>query len=185
MEFTRKLGAILLLILAIGWFALGALYLVVGRSAIRDTVAHSREIQSSFVQAANYVDQFRAKHAQLPTPSEFSRWAEAHSNSAYSVSGVSLFTTNELPDRQALGAVPPGSYMLGFWRGEWWEFFAGWSRKSTLEFDESAFYVSGGFWGDITGYLAIELVLLLAWAWLRPNNAFKPTLLRYADPGGR
>lgn len=181
METLWKIASKGLMLAAIAWLVLGALYLAVGKHAITDTVAHSRQIRSAFVLAADYVDAFSAKRGRLPTEDEFSTWEEAQPAVARTAGSVTLFDSNPLPQRHDLGLVPPGSYMLGFWRGEDWEFFAGWSRMSTLVFDEGAYYFSGSLWGDILCWLAVWLVLTIASIWIGPHRSFK-RLLRSASP---
>lgn len=161
------------MLVAIAWLVLGALYLGVGKQAIAHTVEHSRQIQLAFVHAADYVDAVRAKRGRLPTEEEFSAWEEVQPEVIQTAGSVTLFDSNLLPQRQNLGLVPSGSYMLGFWRGEEWEFFAGWSRKSTLVFDEGAYYFSGSLAGDILSWLAIWLILTIASIWIGPRRTFK------------
>jgi hypothetical protein len=173
METIWKIVSKGLMVVAIMWLVLGALYLWLGRHAITDTIAHSRQIQSAFVLAADYVDAFRVTHGRLPTEKEFSAWEGVQPVIARTAGSVSFFDSNLLPDKQDLGPVPAGSYMLGFWRGEWWEFFAGWSRKNTLEFDEGAYYFSGSLLGDIFLWFAIWLVLTVASVWIGPHRTFK------------
>jgi hypothetical protein len=181
MENLWKIASKGLMLVAIGWLVLGALYLGISRPAITETVAHSRQIQAAFVHSADYVDSFRAERGRLPTANEFSTWEEAQPDVAQAAGSVTLFNSNLLPERHDLGMVPPGSYMLGFWRGEAWEFFAGWSRKSTLVFEEGAYYFSGSLSGDILAWLATWLVLTIASIWIGPYRSFK-RLSRSASP---
>jgi hypothetical protein len=173
METMWKIVSKTLMLAALAWLLLGALYLGIGKHAIADTVVHSRQIQSAFVHAADYVDAFHVRHGRLPNGKEFSTWEESQPDVARAAGSVTLFNSNLLPESHNLGLVPPGSYMLGFWRGEGWEFFAGWSRKSTLVFDEGAYYFSGSLLGDVVSWLAIWLVLTIASIWIGPHRSFK------------
>ncbi len=141
---------------------------VPGRLAVGDTVKHSRMIGAAFDEAADYVDWFRVTNDRLPSKEEFSAWAQTQPKGAYSVDGVSIWLTP--PVEHDLGPVPPGSYLLGFWRGEWYEFFAGWSRETTLELDPNVFYLLGSFWGDLAAWILLGITLLLVSRRVSPNR---------------
>jgi hypothetical protein len=106
--------------------------------SIDHTIEKSRKIESAFQNAAEFVDSFIEKNHRLPTEKEFggrqiSEAGEFHGR------GIGLNNSAE-PLPKSFGMPPPGSYYLSLWRGEWEEYYAPWSRQSSLQFDEDAFF---------------------------------------------
>ena len=114
------------------------------------TIARSREIERTFQETARVVDAYRARHRRLPANAELGSDAMSIQDGAYPAEAV-----------RRLGAPPKGSYLLVYWRGEWEEYYAPWSGKSTLNFDESKYYVLGSKRAD--GGLLLGAGLLLLW----------------------
>ncbi|MES2444933.1 MAG: hypothetical protein V4574_19080 [Pseudomonadota bacterium] len=74
--------------------------------------------------------------------------------------------------RAALGPPPANGYILRLWRGEWAEYYASWSGRSTLLFDRNAY----AFWGNLYLDMVIACAFTLLTAglgvmlWRRPRR---------------
>src|SRR5690606_1953213 len=168
MAIIRRLLAVVLVCAAVICFALASLVLGPGQFAISDTIKHSRMINAAFLQTSTYVDSFRATHNRLPSKEELAAWAKDQPRALFPPAAVTIWTSSSQPYEHGLGSMPSDSYMLGLWRGEWWEYFAGWSGESTLTFDPGAYYLFGGLWRDVAVLSVTGLALLLGYRWVKP-----------------
>jgi hypothetical protein len=78
----------------------------------------------------------------------------------------------EVPD--FAGKRPSQGFLLGFWRGEWFEYYASWSGETTLLPTRSDYF--DAFWHAIAAHLLIAILLLLGAAFLvRPLFKLRAT----------
>jgi hypothetical protein len=116
-------------------------------------------IDSGFRQAVDYVEKIRSTHARLPNRSEFSDWALQYPDRVDTPRHFELETRIDCFPKALtarFGPAPDGSYLVGYWRGEWMEYFASWTNKSKLSFDRRQYYFFG------SGYLDVMSVFILA-----------------------
>jgi hypothetical protein len=130
-----------------------------------DTIAHSREILTAFKAADRKITAYRSLTGRLPSPNQI----VADLDSVYHITIIdpaTISSENCCPDAiRSLGVSPRGSYLLEVWRGEWSEYYAPWSGRSTLTFDPDDYAVTGNLIGDIV--LSIVLFLALSFGTLR------------------
>jgi hypothetical protein len=151
----------LLGLLAVAGIVAGFATIEAARSMVPKTISFSRDIAKEFIDTNKYVEAYRNKTGHLPN-------LEGHP-----VFIVDMKAEQGLPSLQEaislLGSPPAGSYMLEMWRGEWSEYYAPWSGRSTLSFDPSDYSYSGNLWLDavivwlITALFAFGAI----WSWRR------------------
>lgn len=109
------------------------------------TIKHSIVIEDCFSDATKFLNAFMKDQGRLPTELEFSKWTHAQPNNAPSNSFTLLTEKNTFPQEitERFGSPPDGGYVVEYWRGEWSEYYASWSNKSTLIFDVSEYYITG------------------------------------------
>jgi hypothetical protein len=159
-------------------FPFGLVMLLAGTLSIfgqdlEHTIEHSKVIERKFKVAANYVNNHKQKFGRLPTKQEFDVWTSSFPDEPYSSSSSSpkdigiAIDTKHFPDEitRLCGQPPEDSYVLDYWRGEWFEYYASWVDKSTLEFDESKYYLFGNKYLAGASYILIALLSFVSW-WL-------------------
>lgn len=157
----RKLGALMVGAFSVLAVLLAILWSMSGRG-IEETIQHSREIERSFASASAFVEGIKQSQGRLPNEAEFSGWADAQPDKAYSPKGMLLLTS---PDRfppevlQRFGSPTQPGYAFQYWRGEWFEYFVSWANASTLEFEAKKFYLFGSPVADGLAALAASIAL--------------------------
>lgn len=143
--------------------------------AIDETIQHSREIERSFALASTFVEGFKQSHGRLPSEAEFSAWADTQPDKAHGPKGMLLLTSQDRFPLEALrkfGSPGQAGYVIQYWRGEWFEYFASWANASTLEFDAKKFYLLGS--PAIDGFAAFVVSVIAGFlarrVWPRPTN---------------
>jgi hypothetical protein len=134
---ARRGGAILLLLpalLLLMMFLLAA----ASKDTLAHTIEHSHELEAKFKEAALFVDVFREERGRLPNSDETER--HLGRGGPYVVAAGDGFFQDAVAE---LGQPPEAGYFLGLWRGEWMEYYASWSGKTTMPSDESAYYLFG------------------------------------------
>lgn len=158
----RQLAATLGLV-AVLWLLIGLAHSLGSAPLIEETIQHNRLIDASFRRAAEFIEGFRQEHSRLPEQAEFEQWAAGQPASVYSPRYIELHAANFPQEAVDLFGVPPdGGYLLSTWRGEWTEYYASWTGKSSLTFDPSAYYVVGGPVYDATAVIVVFLALAFA-----------------------
>lgn len=101
----------------------------------RHTLKHDAEIKSAFLRAASWVDAFKRDNQRIPSAEELRAWSAAQKESFWLKSIELTSDTSGLTNeaRKSFGVAPAGTYVLGLWRGEWSEYFASWTRTSTVD----------------------------------------------------
>jgi hypothetical protein len=141
---------------------------------VNRTLESSRVIDANFKRAAAFVDQYRETAGRVPTAAEFSKWTEQFPTRGHSIQNIELRTAPFSPEVTARHGSPPAdSYALTYWRGEWEESYASWTRRSSMTFDPSAYYIFGSRWMQIAAALAFAIVMLLAALWIWPRRALR------------
>jgi len=150
------LGAVLWLLLGLG-FSLGS------GAIIESTIEDNRAIEASFQKTAAFVEQFRRDHSRLPNDDEFKDWSGRQPFANYSPIYMELLT-DKFPEGvvENFGAPPTLGYVVSYWRGEWNEYYASWTEKSSLIFDASEYYVLGSPAIDAATVIAIFAMLCFA-----------------------
>jgi hypothetical protein len=163
MILPRKLIAGCVAVLALVLACVAIFEALPGYNSIIDhTIQNSRQIEKAFFEASAYVDGFAQSHGRLPTDTEFSEWAALQPESAHSaryfhfIASPTKFPT-EIIDK--FGKPTDGGYIFEYWGGEWFEYYASWVRKNTLNLDLSSFYLLGSPIADGIAMLIISLLL--------------------------
>jgi hypothetical protein len=138
------------------------------------TIAHSREIEESFRKIASSVDEYIRTTGRLPTEQQFSAWAESLPQEEPIARNIWI----TLPPFSAgfiseYGAPPKNGYVLGYWRGEWEETYISWTKKFSMTFERSDYYMFGSPRAQMVYYILIGLALALA------SSAAWPARLEY------
>lgn len=146
--------------------SLSALYLGASSangSWIRDTVKNSRQIDASFRNAAAYVDAYIVSNGDLPSRTTFETWTSSHPSTAHGIRYVRLEPLSSSPSMSA-GEVQPSKngYVLRLWRGEWEETYTSWNQKSSMELEESIYYLFGSRLAEVMLALLVFVTLLIA-----------------------
>ena len=141
---------------------------------VQHTVANAREIEKAFVAASAFVDGFVQSNGRLSTEPEFSAWAATQPEGVHSARTFQFLTLpSQFPPEivQRFGKPAPNSYLLQYWRGEWFEYYASWAKASTLELDPKSFYLLGSPIADGMALLvlAILIAVVAKGVWPPPN----------------
>lgn len=120
---------------------------VIVYSDVEHTLGSQREHARRFVAVASKVDAFYQANGRLPSPDEFKHMDETMTIN----SSATPYPIERWP-------MPPGSYYLALWTGEWEEFYSSWNGQTTLKFDENEYYI---FRSKHLTWLAAAISLLL------------------------
>jgi hypothetical protein len=139
-----------------------------------------RRINMVFTQASNYVRDFENVQGRLPLQSEFADWVNAQSHAERGtiflrdVSYQLGIPPQELVD--AMGAPVTSTYYLSLWRGEWFEYYAPWVQRSTIEPSDLKWYLTTHFFmGAVFLTIGVGLLLLCRVLALWSNRRMQPT----------
>ena len=142
--------------------------------SVQRTIESSRIIEANFMQAASFVDNRVAKTGQLPNSKEFEAWAEGFHSKGHSIKYISLDLPPYGSEFTKIHGIPPkDGYVLSYWRGEWSESYVSWTKKSSLVFEQSGYYMLGssltqtavgGIFSLLMGFVAFKL-------WPRRNRS--------------
>jgi len=170
----RKLASGVLGVVAVLLVCLAIAEVLSWSGGVERTVSNAHEIGRAFGQASAFVDSFFKSHSRLPTESEFSAWAVTQTESVHSAKNFQFITSpSQYPPElaQRFGPPSPNSYLLRYWRGEWFEYYASWAKASTLELNPKNFYLLGSSVADGIALLALGLlVAVVAKGVLPPPN---------------
>jgi hypothetical protein len=108
---------------------------------ISHSVDNSRALNLQFKRAVYAVEHFRSSNDRLPNGAEFASLPIAAGS--YIVEFMPDGFDQCDGDEETFRTVPPGSYVLAAWRGEWWECYASSSGRSTLLLNASDYGFSG------------------------------------------
>lgn len=148
-------------------------------NAVEESIAKNKTIAGIFLETANYVDEFNRKNARLPSTDEFKQWAGSQPNNWPSAQDLFLETNpNFIQERlynpyydidktEDFGIPPDGSYILGLWRGEWFEYYISWHPTTTLTFNTKDYYILNTAAEDFTLFIFLFLICaaLSIWLW--------------------
>lgn len=151
------------------------LFCVTSIITVQHTIEHSRQIDAAFVQAAKYVDENVRATGAPPSPDDFERWAGASPSQLYGVNGMRL----DLPPyshgfTSEHGHPPNNGYVLSYWRGEWEETYVSWTKKSSLTFEPSSYYLFGSAVAQSLFCLLASAVLVFFSLKLWPSDKTLP-----------
>jgi hypothetical protein len=139
-------------------------------SMIENSIGRSHEIEREFVEVATLVDNFYTKNSRLPTQDEFRNLASIPVGNPmmYSPPPLDVSVVSEH------GNPPPGGYVLDYWRGEWMEQYISWTRRSTLKFDASQYYLFHSRLAQAVSMSCLALLCVvmstLAWPNKKPSS---------------
>jgi hypothetical protein len=133
----------------------------------RHSAANDRLIDAQFHRTERFVTAFKRAHGKLPSREELEALPESK-KSGYAVHIVDA--TRDSIAKEAFSTVghpPPGGYVLSIWRGEWMEYYASWSGKSSVPDDQSSYYVTGSRRLDLFlgGSLMMLCLFIARWLW--------------------
>jgi hypothetical protein len=125
---------------------------------IDHSIEKSRHIERSFKLAAKYVNDFKNRNQRLPTIQEFDLWIK-NAPPDFDVGFGRLWLETTIPDEAIKKFGPPtkDAFLIGFWRGEWYEYYASWVDRTSMEFDRSKYY----FWGKKYAEMALFIGLAI------------------------
>jgi len=140
---ARRVAAIVLL--GIGLYcAMVPLLAAFGRDMVEHTVENSKLIAIQFRTTATFVEGYRQQHGRLPTDEELSAWSDRlpEQQGTYFIvePGVGQFGEEAV---EQLGRLEKEEYLIGMWRGEWMEYYAPSTGRTTLTFDGGDYYLFG------------------------------------------
>jgi hypothetical protein len=95
-------------------------------------IAKDKEFKASgFLPTIQFVALHKEKFGTLPNKSQFDNWKlqQGWENRALFLE----FSGNLESDDCPFGAIPPGSYGITVWRGEWNECYASWLNKYSFD----------------------------------------------------
>lgn len=130
--------------------------------SINHTVQNAHQIEAAFSEASAFVDGFAQSQGRLPTEIEFSEWAATQPENVHSARHFQFIASStKFPSEiiAKFGKPTDGSYIFQYWRGEWFEYYASWVKKNTLNLDPSSFYLLGSPLADGIAMLTISLLL--------------------------
>jgi hypothetical protein len=173
MDALRKLASIVLCLVAIICLLLGVS--VTPDSWIESTIENGRAIEQSFRLAVSHIEEFRKKNARLPTPGEYQNWAKVTPN--LGMAGQMDLVIDQFPREgiEEFGNPTAGAYLLKYWRGDWYEYYASWSGRSSIALDKEAFYAFGNRYVDIAVFLALSVLGIFVAIKMWPNRPMDPT----------
>ena len=110
---------------------------------IDHTIQNSRQLLADFKSTASFIEDFRKRRNRLPSEKELGRWGFDNGRLGYAriMDPASGNCGNDGVAK--LGYPPKGKYLLCIWRGEWMEYYAPWSGRTTLSFDRVEYYTLG------------------------------------------
>mgnify|MGYP001481658322 CR=1 FL=1 len=163
-------------------FVVGTLTLLIGLlfafgPGAERTIEHSRELERSFQTASQYVTTFSRGRGRLPTAQEFETWADTFPPTPYTSPNGMRLQVDSFPDEalKQFGPAPEKSFLLVYWRGEWYEYYASWVNRTSLHFDQSKYYALGSQLADGSVLIVIALVALIGGRKVWPNPSFQQT----------
>jgi hypothetical protein len=111
--------------------ALIAAAIVFSIGLVPHTMSNGSEIEAAFLRAQEFVDQSIKATGRIPIKSEFYEW---RSGKGQWVSSIELakYATSNFELRSRFGELPPDTYVLSVWRGEWSEYYVQ-GKGSTVE----------------------------------------------------
>ena len=175
MRYARILTSCLFLLVGAFVLLFGLLY-ALGPDVAETTVEHNRQLEKTFQDAARFVAAYQSQHGQLPSRRVFDTWAAAHPPAPYTSPNGMRLQLDSFPDEaiKKFGVAPPNAFLLVLWRGEWFEYYASWAKRSSLEFEPSKYYALGSKYADgLVVILAAVAILAIGWRlWPRisPNR---------------
>jgi len=111
---------------------------------VKETIKHSREIEVALNTASRFVEEFKQQNNRLPTSAEFTNWTSTFPRRPNTPNGIQILVRpfpSEIEEKYS--PAPPRAYVLTYWRGEWDEVYISWTKRSSLVFDESKYYLLG------------------------------------------
>jgi hypothetical protein len=144
--FLRNCISVIFAILALFAALLAIVFILGAFSGIaQDTIQNAREISKSFSFASGFVERFKSEHGRLPYENEFSEWAKTQPENISLHNMEIIYFQQQFPPGviEKFGSPPINSYIIEYWRGEWFEYYASWVDASTLELDVKKLYFLG------------------------------------------
>jgi hypothetical protein len=142
---------------------------------VEQTIQNSHEISKSFSLASGFVERFKSEHGRPPYENEFSDWAKTQSGGVHSVQNMEImYFQQQFPPEviEKFGSPPIDSYIIIYWRGEWFEYYASWVNASTLEFEAKKYYLLGSALVDGLAIFSFSAILgvLARYIWPRTTQ---------------
>jgi len=138
--------------------------------SVPDTLKHDKEIDQAFLRANAWVGNYKSSEGRFPSKDELAAWSATQPQSFWLKSIELIDTPDYFPNEaiKAFGQAPSGGYLLGLWRGEWNEYFASWTKTSTIS-DTKNVVLFVAQWLAILGLLfALSFFL---WRFGRPTRS--------------
>ena len=165
MKYARILTSSLILFVGALVLLFGLLY-AFGPDLAKTTIEHNRQLDKTFQEAARFVTSYQAQHGHLPSSKVFEAWTTTYPLAPYTSPNSMLLQLDSFPEEaiKEFGPSSKNSFLLVYWRGEWFEYYASWANRSSLVFEPSKYYALGSKYAD--GFIVIVVaVIILALGW--------------------
>ena len=116
----KTIGRIALYGFALIGFTLVAL---IGAAIVKQHAKDKQFVQEELQPLAAHIEQFRADNGRLPTDDEFKIWDHGFAKLYYS----------HKPDFCDSWGEDGRDFLIGVWRGEWFEYYQSWDKKTFSE----------------------------------------------------
>ena len=118
MVIVRHVSALLLVLVAV--FCGLMLLMYTDQGLIEHSLANARAIDLNFRRAQAEIVRFENRNGRLPTHDEMPHPGSSAAESVYAVHFFPEGFDECDGDPISFKTIPPGSYVLAVWRGEWW-----------------------------------------------------------------
>lgn len=120
---------------------------IVSKTSVVQTIRKGKRIERSFQQVAKFVDTFNTENNRDPTILEIDEWRPSLAEHERPLDRIIISHENfPIEATEVLGSIPKRKYLLSYWQGDWYEFYAPWSSGSTVATDPSDVYAFGNRW---------------------------------------
>lgn len=164
MKVVRVLSASFAVLLA----ATAAFLLLGMLMTVPTTLEHDKQIDGAFLRASSWVSDFKLKNGRLPANRELAAWSMTQKQSFWLQSIELVSDSRHFPAeaKKAFGIIPSEGYLLSLWRGEWNEYFASWTKTSTIgDVKDAVLFVVQG----VVGSLLLFALSFILWRYRRPT----------------
>ena len=116
----KTIGRIALYGFALIGFTLVAL---IGAAIVKQHAKDKQFVREELLPLADHIEQFRINTGRLPTDEEFKIWDQGSAKLYY----------RHKPDFCSSWGEDGKDFLVGAWRGEWFEYYQSWDKKTFTE----------------------------------------------------
>ena len=104
-----------------------AVVAVLGTAIVKQHAKDKQFVQEELLPLATHIEQFRMKSGRLPTDEEFEAWYRNNPQMP-----ARLYFSHK-PDFCSSWGEDGKAFLVGAWRGEWFEYYQSWDKKTFSE----------------------------------------------------